>query len=215
MADRFLRFVKPLLLTTLFLGVLQPVYIFPNKALSSVSQSTKKAFCTAKKRSNLAVREACPALIECLFSPDDHLQERFINLINQETKSIKGAIYMITDKEVAQALVDAKNRHVDVQLVIDQSQNRSSFSKVGILKKGGIPLFEYAPQDGLFNLMHNKFAIFGNKIVWTGSYNWTWAADNKNQENVTLIESDGVASQFAERFEVLKARCVGGGLAVS
>ena len=35
----------------------------------------------------------------------------------------------------------------------------------------------------MFGVMHNKIAIFDNKILETGSYNWTHAADTWHWEN--------------------------------
>ena len=41
--------------------------------------------------------------------------------------------------------------------------------------------------------MHNKYCIIDNDTVITGSYNWTTAAETKNDENITIhcICSDG------------------------
>src|SRR3990167_5189204 len=60
------------------------------------------------------------ALCQAFFTPGDDLTALFIDRIATEQKSIHGAMYMFTDKKIAQALIDAKKRGVDVQMIIDQ-----------------------------------------------------------------------------------------------
>lgn len=51
--------------------------------------------------------------------------------------------------------------------------------------------------------MHNKFAIIDSAVVLTGSYNWTVTASNKNQENILIIESKVVVSDYQIEFNKL------------
>jgi len=51
--------------------------------------------------------------------------------------------------------------------------------------------------------MHNKFAIIDNAIVLTGSYNWTVSASNNNQENILIIESKLVVSNYQNEYNKL------------
>lgn len=146
--------------------------------------------------------------VQYYFSPDDHLQERLIALIDQETVSIKAAVFLVTDIKIVKALMKAYDRGVEVQLVVDTSQSRGVLSKIELLRKHGIFIFEYDARNEFYNLMHNKFAIFKRQnLVWTGSYNWTKAANEKNQENVIVIKSTKVVARFSAQFELLKTRC--------
>ncbi len=58
--------------------------------------------------------------------------------------------------------------------------------------------------------MHHKFALFtnnaGKSIVWTGSYNFTKAANEANQENVIVIADNKIFDQFSNQFKRLKER---------
>lgn len=53
------------------------------------------------------------------------------------------------------------------------------------------------------SLMHNKFVIIDQKILMTGSYNWTARATKANQENVVIIENDFLIQSFTEEFNKL------------
>ena len=51
--------------------------------------------------------------------------------------------------------------------------------------------------------MHNKFAIFDDKTVFTGSFNWTVSANARNQENVIVMEDADVCKIYETYFEKL------------
>jgi phosphatidylserine/phosphatidylglycerophosphate/cardiolipin synthase-like enzyme len=48
--------------------------------------------------------------------------------------------------------------------------------------------------------MHHKFAIIDNRLLLTGSYNWTFAANNKNEENLMVIDDPEIIKIFQNQF---------------
>jgi phospholipase D len=146
------------------------------------------------------------------FSPNDHIADHLIAMIAKEKKSIKAAVYSLTHRGVAQALAQAKNRGVEVEVIVDpfSLRNRSSMT---ILTKAGIPVLVWNPEEDVSTLkskekkkplMHDKFCVFGKSIVWTGSFNFTYDADGKNEENVVVLEDAALASRFEEQFNIIK-----------
>lgn len=151
------------------------------------------------------------------FSPDDQLTKKFIELIRCAKKSIVGAIYLISDKAIATEFVDAKKRGVSVQLVVDKIST-SNYGKAPMLVQGGVDVFLYTPQREAVKdqrdffdhdpLMHNKFLVVDNRVLWTGSYNWTVSANRKNQENAVLIDDKEMCERFAKQFALIAhTRC--------
>ena len=53
------------------------------------------------------------------------------------------------------------------------------------------------------SLMHNKFVIIDQKILMTGSYNWTIRATKTNQENVVILDDPYLVSTFTKEFNRL------------
>jgi phosphatidylserine/phosphatidylglycerophosphate/cardiolipin synthase-like enzyme len=51
--------------------------------------------------------------------------------------------------------------------------------------------------------MHHKFCIIDNKVIISGSYNWTFRARNHNSENIVLIENEDAIKIFDEVFKSL------------
>jgi phosphatidylserine/phosphatidylglycerophosphate/cardiolipin synthase-like enzyme len=100
------------------------------------------------------------------------------------------------------ALVSAKQRGVDVIVILDKSDERaSSGSGAEFAARAGIPVFiDYRP-----GIAHNKVMIVDKHLVVTGSYNFTAAAEHRNTENVTIINSLEVASRFLSNWESRRA----------
>ena len=146
-----------------------------------------------------------------LFSPDDKITSHLISYINNAQKRIYAAVYFITDKQIANALIKAKNeRGLDVQIVTDQTSICEEFGKAQYLRQHNIDVFIYKPQTKTGRrppLMHNKFVIIDDKIC-TGSFNWTVSANKRNQENVMLSDNPILLDRYTKQFVTLKKRCV-------
>ncbi len=148
------------------------------------------------------------------FAPDDDPRTELIALIDDAQESILVAVYTFTEQLLAKALIRAHERGVQVEVVLD-TYSESKWGKVKMLQKAGIPVHIYAPKprnsEKYVGIMHDKYAVFDNTKVWTGSYNWTFSANFRNQENALLIEDEPkISARFAQQFEVLKERCEAG-----
>jgi phosphatidylserine/phosphatidylglycerophosphate/cardiolipin synthase-like enzyme len=153
-----------------------------------------------------------PKIRQVFFSPDHDLQSRFIELIDQEQESIKIAVYFFTNTPIAQALIKAHKRGVNIEIITDQSCTASKCARIRQLAESGMPVFVYIANKDKNSLMHNKFALFGKnaygkRILWTGSFNFTKTATIYNQENVVVLDDTQMIDKFDQHFEVLKNRC--------
>ena len=133
-------------------------------------------------------------------------------LVECEQKSIFGAVYMFTDKKIAQALINAKKRGVDVQIVVDQI-SMMSYGKGKYLQEQGIPVFVHASENCnpyTMSLMHHKFFIFGLQkdldcsLVWTGSWNCTVKGSLHNNENVIITDDPDIFTLYCQQFQILR-----------
>lgn len=151
-----------------------------------------------------------------LFSPDDDIHSELLRLIQNETESIKLAMYLFTDKEVAQALREAQLRGVCVECVTDASCIANRSNKMDELALFDIPVWVYRAANGsqsMGNAMHHKFIVFGSRKggpsckVVTGSLNITNSAQKSNQENIVVLCDEHAVQKFDAQFEKLKTRC--------
>ncbi|MCZ2127334.1 MAG: phospholipase D-like domain-containing protein [Anaerolineales bacterium] len=133
------------------------------------------------------------------------IEEKLIELINSAQTSIHIASFEFNLPRVADALIAAKNRGVDVRWVtddknglgIDANPNRGQFAR---LIAAGIQVKDDAGRSAL---MHNKFWIFDKQITWTGSTNITENGIYKQNNNVILIRSSEVAEIYEREWQEL------------
>src|SRR3954462_6858725 len=95
------------------------------------------------------------------FSPEDHLEKRLIEQIEKEKKSIHACVYAFTHTGIAKALIEARNRGIEVEVIVDRSsvKVRSPLKK---LREAGVAfsVWDSEPprrKTARRSLMHNKF----------------------------------------------------------
>jgi phosphatidylserine/phosphatidylglycerophosphate/cardiolipin synthase-like enzyme len=54
--------------------------------------------------------------------------------------------------------------------------------------------------------MHHKFALFDDRILLNGSFNWTRSASDFNQENLLVIDHPPLVADYVREFEGLWQR---------
>lgn len=140
------------------------------------------------------------AEFEVAFTPSQDCELRIIDLIKNSTTSIDVDIYSLSNQAIVEALIRAKERHVQVRILTDKLQASGKYSKAQYLYDQGINIRVNTKNK----LEHNKFAIFDGRSLVTGSYNWTNAASNKNSENcMFLIKEPEKIQAYQNRFEEL------------
>ncbi len=135
-----------------------------------------------------------------LFSPG--IQDYLKNLIDNEKKSIKVAMYWLRDHYLESQIEDRLKNKVETKLIYDQSCDpgipQHLCNKGALVKK-------WTKDEGL---MHHKFWVFGESIgskqlVVTGSYNATNKAEDRNRENIVVLDDKKVIKKFLKQFESL------------
>jgi len=139
------------------------------------------------------------AKTEVYFSLYDNPQKEIIKNINQAEAFINIAMYIFTDREIALPLVKAQERGVKVRLYLDKDQVDYQYSQSRFLVQKGIKTRISSNNY----IMHNKFAIIDNRLLLTGSYNWTFSASNRNDENLMVIDDLELIEIFQNQFEKL------------
>ncbi len=122
-------------------------------------------------------------------------EKMLIRAINLCNSSFNGAFYDISSVRVEEALIKAYKRGVSVKIVTD-SDNFSGKSIEHIIDSG-IPVVDDRNQG----LMHNKFAIIDDSIVYTGSTNATDNGVFRNNNNSILIRSPELAEIYNSEFD--------------
>jgi len=161
--------------------------------------SRSKIFILALALSILLFTPATFASIDVYFSRVDDPEGAIIEDLDKARKTIDIAMYYFTDRDLANAVIDAHDRGVKVRIYLDKDQEEAKYAKSRYLTNHGIPL-RYSSNP---YIMHHKFCVIDNDIVITGSYNWTASADKRNNENLLVIHDAKIAQEYSVEFNRL------------
>ena len=134
--------------------------------------------------------------VRVYFTPGTDCENNIITEINN-AKKIDIAVYSITNQNIVDAIIEAKERGAKIRVITDRLQSKGKYSLVDELSDAGIPVITNVGHK----IMHNKFAIFDGKRIESGSYNWTESASKSNAENCTFFEQEN--KTFSKQFEYL------------
>ena len=150
---------------------------------------------------------------EVYFSPQGGAEAALEKLIDSARQDICAALYFFTSRPLSTAILRAHKRGVKIQVIID-GNNESDYSKGYYLRQRGVDV-RYArglPKNAKkskkrkyrvkkFGLMHHKFMVVDDKMVATGSYNWTASAEKWNRENLLIIKSSSLVRKYTVEFK--------------
>ncbi len=139
--------------------------------------------------------------IEVFYNQDEALNKKIISEIREADKFVYFAVYTFTRADIKDALLAAKYRGLDVRGLTDKDQYNKLESQSKIideLKKAGIPVYT---QDHL-GIMHLKVLVT-DKAYASGSYNWTSAATNLNDEVLEIGKDEPIRQSFQSILEKL------------
>jgi phosphatidylserine/phosphatidylglycerophosphate/cardiolipin synthase-like enzyme len=138
--------------------------------------------------------------IDVLFSPNRGATAAIVGIIGEAKKSIRVAACIFTSKEIAQALLDAHKRGVDVQVVVDKINSAAKDSSATFLGNGGI----LARISYRYGLMRNSFMVIDGETVQTGSFTYTKIAEHKNAADVIILRNNPeVAARYLQEWQIL------------
>lgn len=135
--------------------------------------------------------------IDIFFSPQDKcITNAVIPIINRAKEYIYIPTFLLTDKNVTAALISAKRRGVDVKIIIDALNASVQHTKHRELRAGNIKV----KTENYAGKMHSKSMIVDDKYTIIGSMNFSYSGENKNDENLLVIENPDIAKAYKKFF---------------
>lgn len=143
------------------------------------------------------------SLVSVYFSPQDKItQNHILPLIKNAKKYIYIPAFLITDRRLADELIAAKNRNVEVKIILDALNAHSKYSQIKYLRTNGIEV----KAENYAGKLHSKMIIIDDEITVLGSMNFSKSGQNYNDENVLVIRNHQIAAGYREFFEYLWGR---------
>lgn len=140
-------------------------------------------------------------------------------VLQQAQSQVDLALFVFSDQPLVDILRDRHQQGVAIRALIDPSFAFRNFSEgldmLGVVRlrncqaeANNQPWSTPINTVGMASLppgdkLHHKVAIVDQRIVITGSHNWSAAANHNNDETLLVIENPTVAAHFQREFEAL------------
>ena len=135
--------------------------------------------------------------ITAYFSPRGGCTEAVVREIESAKTQVLAQAYSFTSPAIAQALVEAHKRGIDVRVILDQSQRTEKYSEADFLLHADVPV----AIDAKHAIAHNKIMVFDGQTVVTGSFNFTRQAEDHNAENLLVIRDATLAKRYVANWD--------------
>jgi phosphatidylserine/phosphatidylglycerophosphate/cardiolipin synthase-like enzyme len=142
-----------------------------------------------------------------LIAPEYGLMD-LLNWIDGAQSSLHVHLYILQSSELAQALIDAHDRGVDVVVVLNEPEDwwnsndkQAQEAYAHELKQGGLSVHWFGGSgDDPYLYLHSKVAVRDDASVWIGSGNWKpsslpYDGDRGNRDWGILVDSVQLASK--------------------
>jgi phosphatidylserine/phosphatidylglycerophosphate/cardiolipin synthase-like enzyme len=139
------------------------------------------------------------------FSPHGGCTEAVVKELGQAKSTVLVQAYSFTSAPIAKALLDAHERGLKVQVILDRSQRKEKYSSATFLYNQGIPV----KIDAAHAIAHNKIMVIDGETVITGSFNFTKAAEEENAENLLVIRDRRLAELYTRNWQKHEKRSEG------
>jgi phosphatidylserine/phosphatidylglycerophosphate/cardiolipin synthase-like enzyme len=144
-----------------------------------------------------ALPQEKPSTWEVYFSPRGGCTDAIIRELARAKNAVLVQAYSFTSAPIAKALLNAHNRGIKVEVILDKSQTTQEYSSATFLYNSGIP----TKIDAQHAIAHNKVIILDGETVITGSFNFTNAAEENNAENLLIIHDKRLAERYGRNWQ--------------
>jgi mitochondrial cardiolipin hydrolase len=149
----------------------------------------------------MASKDSLPT--EAMFTRSKSVADAIEQHIRATQVSLDAALYRLNSQRLTRALDETHDKGVRVRLVIDRNRYQESPATQQLLSNCRLPFRLAYGRNGAGSKMHHKFAVLDDSVVLTGSYNWTFASEEENYENVLILREPRLVGIYQAEFEAL------------
>jgi len=136
-------------------------------------------------------------MIVVFTSEDPALEDFIIPIVQSARSSVYFMAFSFTDYPLADAMIQKKQAGINVAGVFESFGSTSESAELDTLYCAGVPV----RQDGNGGFLHHKVIVVDNRLIITGSLNFSTRAETTNDENVLIIDNAEIANRYLEEFE--------------
>jgi len=105
--------------------------------------------------------------------------------------------FSFTSDKIGEVIIKKFKEEILVEGVFEKKGSDTEYSEYIKMKIEGIPV----KLDANKYIMHHKIIIIDDYRIITGSFNVSKNANNRNDENIIIIDSLELASKYIEEFK--------------
>jgi phosphatidylserine/phosphatidylglycerophosphate/cardiolipin synthase-like enzyme len=128
-------------------------------------------------------------------------------LIGKAKNRIDMAAFVLSDHGVIEALSAAAERGVKIRLYLDAEQFRriaaANVNMVALVNQPNVSARIKAEQN---DMMHMKSFAVDGRWLRTGSANFSWSGERRQDNDILVIDSPEAAREFSRNFDLIWAR---------
>jgi phosphatidylserine/phosphatidylglycerophosphate/cardiolipin synthase-like enzyme len=155
----------------------------------------------------LQPRSPMTAPVRVAYGPSPGFDAIDPELIGRATETIDMCAYVLSDQRVIEALSAAATRGVRVRIYFDPEQ----FRRIGAVSDNIIALIHQPNVSARIkaernDMMHMKSYAVDGRTLRTGSTNFSWSGETRQDNDLVVIDSSEAAEAFGRHFDTLWAR---------
>lgn len=141
--------------------------------------------------------------VQAAFAPWDDIEGIIVARLDGARRQVLMQAYLLTNRNIVNALVRAHERGVDVRVLMDRGQlDKHASDRLQQLRGAGVRVW----LETRYRSAHNKVIVIDadqpSGTVITGSFNFTWSAQHRNAENILVLSNNApLASLYAANWQ--------------
>lgn len=136
--------------------------------------------------------------LQLIYTPSTAGHQPFIDAINSAETSVRMVMYLLTDPNVIQALINAHNRNVNVQVILDQASLSQASHAVGYqqLLAAGVDVMK---SSAGFSITHEKAMAIDDHEVFVTAMNMSTGYSTERDFGV-ITQNTSVLAEWNKVF---------------
>ncbi len=173
------------------------IMIFENPKLTEILKEKINSFYLGKfSKDSTVLGEDIYSDFSIYFCPNRFCELSVLDKVKEAEKNIVCMIYSFTLDDLADELINAKQRGINIKIILE-NQQITQYSEYQKLKANNIDVI----LDNRPFLMHNKFCVIDEETLITGSMNFSVNGINNNDESLLIIKDKNLSLQYYNYFK--------------
>ena len=138
--------------------------------------------------------------ISVIFAPEGYALPAILQEVESARESVHFMTFVFSLEELSSAMLrQSHENEVDLRGIFERRNSLASWSQLPLLYCAGANM----RRDGNYFYLHHKVIIIDERVVITGSFNFSKSATRSNDENLLIIRDETIAGLYMDEWRRL------------